>query len=644
MIKYSTMSILSVENISKSYFGKNLLQTTSLSVTKGDRVALIGENGTGKTTLLRMIAGEEDPDGGRVVVSSGALIGYLTQHTEEMGDLRESSLECGRLSALEDQIRQLENEMACFSDSAAEGYKTVMQQYNRATAEFEAADGYTYRARMAAALAGLGLTGDSLHRPLAGLSGGERMRTAMARLLINEPDILLLDEPTNHLDIDAIEWLEDYIRRYSGTVLFISHDRSFINNTATTVCELRGAKLHTYPGDYTAYLAQKEIEQDFARQQVKRLDEEIERQKQVVQTLLSHRDMSGYHDREKVVEKLSDKLAAARGQIAASAKRMNFHFIPETKTGDPQRVILQAVSLTKQFDERSLFVDVNLELTASQKLFIAGPNGCGKSTLIKVLTGADDRFTGTVTISDAVTFAEMGQFVEFDDENRTLLEELLAHSELSETAARNLLARFGFRDVEVFKEINVLSGGERSRLYLCRLLEERPDLLFLDEPTNHLDINSREILEQALADYPGAILGISHDRYFVDRCADTVAGFIGHDVCLFDSFEHYRTKERLHRRDQRELKARERAEAVAKERTDKNQQSANRAEQRRNVARLKEERSKLERRIAALEDEKQQIESDLGVDTEPRTYVRLAQIESETETAYERLFELEEQL
>lgn len=651
VLKYPTMSIISLENIAKSYFGNELFSGLSLSVDAGDRIAVIGENGTGKTTLLRLILGHDSVDSGRIVKASSAIVGYLAQHTDEMADLEESALENSKLRTIEIKLRELETLMATASDSTSDSGENsersvltkLMDEYSKVTAQFEAVGGYTYRARLAAALAGLGLSGEILDRPVSSLSGGERMRACMARLLINEPDLLLLDEPTNHLDIDGIEWLEKFLNSYGGALIFVSHDRSFINNTANKVCEIRNGKLHQYKGNYESYLVQKKQEEDFARQQVQRLESELARQEDIVQTMLSHRNISGYHAREKVVGKLSEQLSKARKETAVSDKRMNFHFVPEERSSDPDRIILKSTNLTKEFSEKPLFVDVNLELRAKQKLFVAGPNGCGKSTLINCLTGKDNSFTGNVKISETVTFAQMGQFVHFADEQRTILDELMAHSDLSETAARTLLARFGFRDIEVFKQIQVLSGGERSRLYLCFILEERPDLLFLDEPTNHLDINSCEILEQALADYSGAILAISHDRYFIDRCADTIAGFVGSEVRFFDAFEHYRQEERKYSAAEKEASASERSGEISSKQANTKKQNENRAELRRTAAKRKKQIAETEELILEMEAEKDQLETEIGPDTPPETYVRIAELDVLIEEAFNQLIQLAEE-
>lgn len=643
------MSLLSIENISKSFFGRPLLAGISLQINRGDRIALIGENGTGKTTLFRLISGGLEPDSGRIVKASGCVLGYLPQHTEEMNDIHQSSLNSSELDTLEAQLRELEIAISRAhetgpEDSSSGSLERLMAEYESVTRRFETAGGYTYAARMAAVLAGLGLSGDALERPVASLSGGERMRTGMARLLIGSPDLLLLDEPTNHLDMDGIEWLEDYMNHFGGTICFISHDRSFVNRTANKVCELRDNRLYTYSGNYDQYLAQKAIEQDFARQTVQRLESEVARQQGVVQTMLSHRNISGYHAREKVVAKLSEQLAEARTQVDRGTRRMNFHFVSESRGGDPDRILLRAEHLSKAFGNRRLFDGLSVELKASDKLFIAGPNGCGKSTLIKVLTGQDPDFDGRVRLSATVTYAEMGQYVTFADENRTLLDELSARSDMSGTEMRSRLARFGFCDQDVFKTIDVLSGGERSRLYLCCLLEEKPDLLFLDEPTNHLDIHSTEILEDALRDYDGAILGISHDRAFISACATRVAGFLGETVDYFDRYDQYRLAARAHAAEQRALEQAGRKSEISQKQAAQRVIRQSKTDRRRARSKLTQAVKAAENAIHALEAEQGELNAAIGPDTGAEAYERLAEIAKQLEETYSRYFELGERL
>ena len=370
--------------------------------------------------------------------------------------------------------------------------------------------------------------------------------------------------------------------------------------------------------------------------------------------MLSHRNISGYHAREKVVEKLSDRLAAEKSKLAGGPLQMSFKLMPEVRAGDPEKILLQTRNLGKTFpDGKVLFRDVNFEIKACDKMFLVGPNGCGKTTMLSLLLGRISEFDGDVLISGSSRIGYMGQFVPFEDETRTILDELMERSELGETAARNLLARFGFRDIDVYKQISVLSGGERSRLFLCCLLEEKPELLFLDEPTNHLDIESREVLEDALADYNGAILAVSHDRYFIEKCQSKILGFFGDRVELYDKYEFYRRKYRAFVADEESKRAaalseqrredKERREAEKKEASESSPKtpSVNRAKERKETAKRKERIKFLEKTIAELEEEQKALESSFGKDTAKEDYDRYAKNSETLEEMYAEYMELE---
>lgn len=643
------MSILSIEAVEKSWFGRKLLDRVSLRLDKGDKLALIGENGTGKTTLFKLIMGQESIDAGRIVLASGTVVGYLSQTPEVVRSETETALDHPALQEAEAKMRRLEHEIADAhaADEHAASDKNiddVLAAYSQAMARFEALGGYDYAPRLAQILSGLGFKGESLDQPLRSLSGGERMRVQMARILISEPDLLMLDEPTNHLDVSGIEWLEDYLTRFGGTVLFISHDRSFIDACATNVAELAGSKIQVYRGNYSKYLEQKAIEDDFARLEIKRLGEAVKRESEVAQTMLSHRKMSSYHSREKKVMKLSAALEEARGKLKAGPGRMNFHFIPKERDGDPKRTILKAEGLGMAYGDRVLFEGLDFSLGAVEHLVLAGPNGCGKTTLLHILQGETEGFSGQVQVSAGIRYAAMGQYVPFEDETLTVLEELATRSDLPEGELRSRLARFGFTDVTVFKEIHVLSGGERARLYLCCLLEEEPDLLYLDEPTNHLDIHSRDILEQALADFTGAILAVSHDRFFIDRIASEILGFVEGEVLPFFNYKQYRRAAReaqieaiARLSEQRLAQRQEKAEAAERQ---NRQAGINPAEIRRRNAKRQETMNGLERQMAELEAEKEAIESSLDETTGRDTYLRLAEIMETYEAAQDRYLEL----
>ena len=636
------MPLISVNKVSKTYHSRLLLDGVSFSIERGDKIALIGCNGTGKSTLFKMIQGKVEPDEGEVLHHGTAIAGYLSQNMDEL-DAGGSLLTSEELSTIEDKMHEAEFRLA--TADAAES-QALLREYEQLTSRFEALGGYDYEPRMKAALAGLGLSNIDWTRDISSFSGGEKMRICLARLIVSHPDILLLDEPTNHLDTDAMEWLESFIRSYGGAVLLISHDRYFIDHTVTKVFELENSHITAYRGNYTAYKEQKRQFLEDQRQVIANLEKELHRQEGVTQTMLSHRNISGYHAREKIVAKLSDKLDQERAKIAGGPLRMSFKLMPEERTGDPDKKLLEARRIGKTFpDGKVLFHDVSFEIKASDKLFLVGPNGCGKTTMLSLLLGKVDDFDGDVLVSGSSQIGYMGQFVPFEDETQTILGELMERSELGETAARNLLARFGFRDIDVYKEINVLSGGERSRLYLCCLLEEKPELLFLDEPTNHLDIESREVLEDALAEYNGAILAVSHDRYFIEKCESKILGFLGDEVEVMDTYAQYRKKYKDYLEKvsaEAALRHAEEAEKAQDTRAPRERSgNTNRAQERRETAKRKERIRLLEKRIAELEEEQKTLEASFGPDTSPSDYEKYAKNSDELESLYAEYMDLE---
>lgn len=645
------MSLLTIENITKSYFHRTVLDNVSLRVQEGDRLGFIGPNGAGKTTLFKIITGQENPEQGQVIKPANVIIGYLSQHIDDSPGLESNALRNKELEELEQQMHRLEAQMGLFEDHQGIAYRAITADYASFTAKFESLDGYSYERNMKETLQGLGLAQDALDRPLASLSGGEKMRVALARILLIHPDILLLDEPTNHLDISAMEWLEEYLSKFKGAMILISHDRYFLDKVTNQTAELDGGKISTRPGNYTKYMSQKQIELDFAKKEMTRIEKELDRQTQVKQTMLSHRNMSGYHAREKVVAKLSDQLVQAKSAANHSlSKKMNFKLLPKEQIGDPKRILIEADRLTKAFDDHLVFSDVSFRLRACDKVVLVGPNGCGKSTLLSLILGKIPDFDGTVHLCSQFRYAHMGQHVLFEDEEKTPLEEFLSRADCSEGQARSILARFGFLDVDCFKKIRVLSGGERSRLYLACLLQEMPDVLFLDEPTNHLDIPSREILENALLDFTGAIFAVSHDRYFIDKCAEKVWGFLNETLQEFDSYEQYRLIEKKNKSIPAGTK--DSASSLCefsgedgKETGDAQSPSKirrNKAEERRQTAQRRDRIRLLEQQISDYETEKTSLEATFEPCTSPGDYQRYANLLVLIEQAYESYMELQE--
>ena len=620
------MPLLTVQNISMSYGERRVLDGVNFRVNKGDRIAFIGDNGAGKSTLFKIIKGLITPDGGEVIYHGNTIVGFLSQNMSEQ-DLSGNTLKPVKLIDIECRMHDLEREL---SKTDGNDLEDLMNEYSKVQAEYESLGGYDYDHRLNDALGGLGLSGISDRTDFTGLSGGEKMRVCLARLIVERPDILMLDEPTNHLDMEAIEWLEGFLASYGGAVFVITHDRHFIDSVANRVIELDGGRVTEYKGNYSDYKIQKE---EFIKTQtsvIANLETELEHQLEVKQTFLSHRNISGYHQREKVVEKLSDVLERERAKLPSNFAKMSFVATPRETEGKSDKILLEVKDASKEFDGNVLFEGVSFELKADEKIFLCGPNGCGKTTLLSMLSGKAAGTSGTVLIASSITCGFMGQFVPFDDESVTCFDELISRSDLQTTEARSLLARFGFRGEDVFKTISMLSGGERSRLYLCCLLNENPDILFLDEPTNHLDINSREILEDAIREYPRAVICVSHDRFFIDKCADRVLGFMGKEVRPYDKYEYYR-------KDMSSAKTAVQPEQEKTVKKPKQVKSSKEAGQRR--AKLRD----LEKEIASLEEQQKELEAAFGVNAKGDEYKKYGEIAEKLELLYDEYFALSEE-
>ena len=634
------MPLLTLSKITMNYGPRRILDGVSFRVNKGDRIAFIGDNGAGKSTLFKIIKGTLTPDDGEVILHGNTIAGYLSQNMDEQ-DLSGASLKPSNLIDLELKMEMLSSKITHASEKG-EDATSLAEELSKTQALYEAAGGYDYEYRLKDALAGLGLKDIHDREDFTDLSGGEKMRVCLARLIVDRPDVLLLDEPTNHLDMEAVEWLENFLSSYGGAVFVITHDRHFIDQVATKVIELDGGHITEYKGGYTDYKEQKE---HFIKSQslvTKALEEELAHQLDVKQTMLSHRNISGYHQREKMVAKLEEQLEAARSKLPAGYAKMSFTAQPLERTGRSDRIILQAKELAMKFEDSdtNLFDALSFEVTADEKLFLAGPNGCGKTTLLKLLSGhAGDKLkgsSGTVLIGSAQSMGYMEQFVPFDDEEMNCFDELVSRSDIGTTEARTLLARFGFKGDDAFKKISMLSGGERSRLYLCCLLRENPDILFLDEPTNHLDINSREILEDAIKEYSGAVICVSHDRFFIDKCADKVLGFKDKKAELYDSYYFYR----------KAVQTASSEPAAVEETKVENENTArnvNRAQGRKESAKRRQRISDIEKETSRLEAEQKELEAKFGGSCSSEDLKRYEDNANKLAELYDEYFELNEE-
>lgn len=531
--------ILSCQNISKAFVENQVLKNVSFHIEDHEKAAIVGINGAGKTTLLRIIVGEMTPDDGQVVLARDKTLGYLAQNStvDTSHTIYEELLSVkADLLRLEEKIRECENNMKHAEGDALED---LMKQYTSLTHAFETGGGYLYRSELVGVLKGLGFTEDEFSKPVATLSGGQKTRVALGRLLLQNPDLIILDEPTNHLDMNSIAWLETYLLNYKGAVLIVSHDRYFLDRIAGKVIEIDQSKATTFMGNYSDYAVKKEQLRVAAWNAYMNQQREIKHQEEVIEKLKSfnrEKSIKRAESREKMLDKIEviEKPSEVRTD-------MKLTLTPRILSGND---VLTVEHLSKSFDSHKLFTDVNFEIKRCEHVAIIGDNGSGKTTLLKILNGLVPADQGTFRLGSNVEIGYYDQEHHVLHSEKTLFEEISDdYPYLNNTQIRNVLAAFLFTGEDVFKRISDLSGGERGRVSLAKLVLSNANFLILDEPTNHLDIMSKEILEDALNGYEGTILYVSHDRYFINRTAHRILDLTeGQFVNYVGNYDYYLEK------------------------------------------------------------------------------------------------------
>ncbi len=531
--------ILSCQNISKAFVENQVLKNVSFHIEDHEKAAIVGINGAGKTTLLRIIVGEMTPDDGQVVLAKDKTLGYLAQNStvDTSHTIYEELLSVkADLLRLEEKIRECENNMKHADGDALED---LMKQYTSLTHAFETGGGYLYRSELVGVLKGLGFTEDEFSKPVATLSGGQKTRVALGRLLLQNPDLIILDEPTNHLDMNSIAWLETYLLNYKGAVLIVSHDRYFLDRIAGKVIEIDQSKATTFMGNYSDYAVKKEQLRVAAWNAYMNQQRDIKHQEEVIEKLKSfnrEKSIKRAESREKMLDKIEviEKPSEVRTD-------MKLTLTPRILSGND---VLTVEHLSKSFDSHKLFTDVNFEIKRGEHVAIIGDNGSGKTTLLKILNGLVPADQGTFRLGSNVEIGYYDQEHHVLHSEKTLFEEISDdYPYLNNTQIRNVLAAFLFTGEDVFKRISDLSGGERGRVSLAKLVLSNANFLILDEPTNHLDIMSKEILEDALNGYEGTILYVSHDRYFINRTAHRILDLTeGQFVSYFGNYDYYLEK------------------------------------------------------------------------------------------------------
>jgi ATP-binding cassette subfamily F protein 3 len=507
-----------LSDVSKSFGGQEVLRLVNFQMNPGEHVGLVGRNGAGKTTLLRLISGVEQPDSGVIDRPRDLRFGVLDQEVNFSGQTSVLDAALGAfslLAGLESRMRDLEHRMAVASGEALD---RLLEQYSTAQHSYEHEGGFTYHARAEAALIGLGFEREDFGKQASNLSGGEKNRLGLARLLLTEPDILLLDEPTNHLDVEATEWLEDFLSGYGSAYIIISHDRFFLDHTALRVLELERGRVDSYKGNYSHYLVAREERRSQQQRAFEQQQELVSRTEEFIRRNLAGQKTKQAKSRRKMLERLE------RVEGVTEERSARFKLRATIRTGD-QVLVLDRLQIG--FEGRALASNISLTLRRGERLGIIGANGTGKTTLLRTIVGERPKMRGNVIWGSNVNVGYYDQSLATIDERNLVADEIrsLASASVTDGEIRRYLARFLFSGDDVYKPVSVLSGGEKGRLALAKLIYSRANVLVLDEPTNHLDIAAREALEDALNDFDGTILTVSHDRYFLDRIATQILYF-----------------------------------------------------------------------------------------------------------------------
>lgn len=531
--------ILSCSNISQSFGDNHILKRVSFHIEEHEKAAVVGINGAGKSTLLKIIIGDLAPDEGSVTWAKGASIGYLAQHQDLEGaeTIYDALLEVKRpILEMEERLRNLEQSM---KSASGEELEAMLSEYSRLNHAFELENGYACRSEITGVLKGLGFSEDEFSKPIQALSGGQKTRVSLGKLLLTKPDILLLDEPTNHLDMESIAWLETYLKGYSGSVIIVAHDRYFLDRVVTKVIELDNGTATVFSGNYSAYSDKKAMLRDAQIRAYLNQQQEIRHQEAVIAKLKSF-------NREKSIrraesrEKMLDKIERLEKPVEINDS-MDIRLEPDVVSGND---VLTVTDLSKSFDTQTLFTHGSFEIKRGERIAVIGNNGTGKTTLLKIINGLIPADAGEIRLGAKVHIGYYDQEHQVLHMDKTLFQEIQdTYPNMNNTQIRNTLASFLFTGDDVFKLIKDLSGGERGRVSLAKLMLSDANFLLLDEPTNHLDITSKEILESALNRYTGTVLYVSHDRYFINRTATRILDLTGQSfVNYIGNYDYYLEK------------------------------------------------------------------------------------------------------
>lgn len=622
------MIILGCNNINLSFGVTKILENITFNLQESDKAGIVGVNGAGKSTLFKILIGLLQPDSGEIFTAKGRKTGYLAQDsglTSSGSIWNEMLTTFSELIEMEKKQKLLEERISTEKDKDI--LAAIMKEYSLLTEAFSRSGGYEYKSRAKGVLRGLGFSDHQFDLSIQALSGGQKTRLALAKLLLEEPDILLMDEPTNHLDIDALEWLEDFLRSYKKCVLIISHDRYFLDEVTTKTIEIENCECKVYNGNYSSYISQKAESREIYRKHYEMQQKEIARLENFIEQQRRwnrEKNIIAAESRQKAIDRI-EKLE----KPPELPSKIQLKFRSTIISGND---VLFAEGLSKQYPGKLLFKDISFKISKNDRAFILGPNGCGKSTLIKILAGLLPQDAGSVEYGHKVSVGYYDQEQEDLDENKTVIEEVWSSNEkLTQTDIRTTLAAFLFKGEDVFKQISILSGGEKSRAALAKLILSQANFLLLDEPTNHLDINSREALEQALQDYGGTILAISHDRYFIKKLSTRILEF--NDSGLLDfrgSYESYIEHRNKTRKGMPDSPEEKRLSAAKQEHLANKEQKARQR-------RLEKNLNDTELEISYAESRIKEIEHEMAIEEVFTDHIMLTRLHDEQTSLREKL-------
>ncbi len=635
--------ILQCSHINKAFITDVILNDISFHINDTEQAAIVGVNGSGKSTLLKIIMDEMHADSGDVIIKKDATVGYLAQNQEyesgksiidEMHDAKPEVMELEqRMNTLSEQMNQADGEEL----------ERLIKQYDAARHQFEQLGGYSYESELVGVLKGLGFEEEDFSKPVTSLSGGEKTRVAMGKMLLKAPDLIILDEPTNHLDLNAIHWLEGYLSGYKGAVLIVAHDRYFLDKIVTKVIELRQTKATVFMGNYTEYSKKKQELLDSLVKQYMNQQAEIKHQEEVITKLKSF-------NREKSIkraesrEKMLDKMERLDKPVEENTK-MHLFFNQKIQSGND---VLSVKELSKGFDDVTLFSDISFEIKRGEHVAIIGDNGTGKTTMLKIINHMLEPDSGSIKYGTNVQIAYYDQEHQVLHMEKTLFEEIQdTYPNMNNTAVRNVLAAFLFTEDDVFKQVKNLSGGERGRVSLAKLMLSDANFLLLDEPTNHLDIDSKQILENAINNFEGTVLYVSHDRYFINTTATRILDLTHKQVVNYvGNYDYYMEKKEDNERAQlaanetavNEDKSVKQSEAAADNKLSWQQQKEEQAR----LRKIENELKKVEKEIEEIESRNEELDNMLASPENATNVAKLQEISKEKEENDERLMELME--